>query len=108
MAYSFQQDVPITMDVYRKVLDGLGPTPAEGLIVHMAIQLEHGLRYIDVWESQELHERFVEDRLHAVVGDVLRGEGFEQMPPEPKMVSLDVRDVWLPAVATGRPVDPLQ
>jgi hypothetical protein len=104
MAYSFQQDVPITMDVYREILDRLGPTPAEGLIVHMAIQLEHGLRYIDVWESRALHERFVEDRLHAVVGDVLRGAGFEEMPPEPEMVALDVRDVWLQA---ARPVNPL-
>ena len=107
MAYSFQQDVPITMDVYRKILDGLGPTPAEGLIVHMAIQLEHGLRYIDVWESRELHERFVEDRLHAVVGDVLRGAGFKEMPPEPEMASLDVRDVWLQEVSAVRPVSPL-
>jgi len=107
MAYSFQQDVPITMDVYRRILDGLGPAPAEGLIVHLAMQLDHGLRYIDVWESRELHERFVEDRLHAVVGDVLRDSGFKQMPPEPETVPLDVRDVWVPALASGRPVTPL-
>lgn len=94
MAYAFQQDVPINMDIYRTIMDRLGETPPEGLIVHLVIQREQGLRYIDVWESQALHRRFVDDRLHSIIGSVLRDAGFAVMPPEPETVHLDITEVW--------------
>jgi hypothetical protein len=94
MAFAFQQDVPITMDIYRTIMEQLGETVPEGLIVHLVIQREQGLRYIDVWESQAAHQRFVDDRLHPVIGRVLRDAGFAEMPPEPESVVLDVTDVW--------------
>lgn len=94
MAYAFQQDVPINMDIYRTIMDRLGETPPEGLIVHLVIQREQGLRYIDVWESQALHQRFVDDRLHPMIGSVLRDAGFAVMPPEPETVQLDITEVW--------------
>jgi hypothetical protein len=105
MAFAFQQDVPINMDIYRAIKERLGETPPAGLIVHLVIQREHGLRYIDVWESQALHQRFVDERLHPIIGSVLRDAGFTEMPPEPESVLLDVTEVWgsvdqLPSLAT--------
>ena len=94
MGYAFQQDVPINMDVYRTIMERLGDSPPEGLIVHLVVQREQGLRYIDVWESQAAHQRFVDERLHPVIGSVLRNAGFAEMPPEPETVVLDVTDVW--------------
>jgi hypothetical protein len=63
--YSFTQDVPIDRAFYERITDALGPEPAPGLIIHLAIERpEGGLRYIDVWESQPDCERFTEERLH--------------------------------------------
>jgi hypothetical protein len=103
MAYAFQQDVPINMDIYRTIVERLGETPPEGLIVHLVIEQEHGLRYIDVWESQAHHQRFADEQLHPIIGDVLRNAGFATMPPEPETVPLEVTDVW---GAGGRLVAP--
>ena len=94
MAYAFQQDVPINMGIYRTIVERLGETPPDGLIVHLVIEQEHGLRYIDVWESQAQHQRFVDERLHPIIGNVLRGAGFATMPPEPEIVALEVTHVW--------------
>ena len=94
MAYAFRQDVPISMDIYRTIVERLGQTPPEGLIVHLVIEQERGLRYIDVWDSPAQHQRFVDERLHPIIGDVLRGAGFATMPPEPETVILEVTDVW--------------
>jgi hypothetical protein len=103
MAYAFQQDVPINMDIYRTIAERLGETPPDGLILHLVIEQDRGLRYIDVWESQAHHQRFVDERLHPIIGDVLRGAGFATMPPEPETVVLEVTDVW---GAVGRLVTP--
>jgi hypothetical protein len=103
MAYAFQQDVPINMDIYRTIVERLGVTPPDGLIVHVVIERERGLRYIDVWESQAQHQRFVDERLHPIIGDVLRDAGFATMPPQPETIVLEVTDVW---GAAGRFVAP--
>ena len=102
MAYAFQQDVPINMNIYRTIVERLGETPPEGLIVHLVIEQEHGLRYIDVWESQAQHQRFVDERLHPIIGDVLRGAGFATMPRAGDAVARGHRCLG----ATGRLVAP--
>ncbi len=95
MAYAFTQDVPINAQAYARIIDGLGPAPPDGLIVHLAIERpEGGLRYLDVWESQEQFDRFAEERLHPVVHPMLQAVFGDQMPPEPEQVPLTVIDVW--------------
>ena len=95
MTYAFTQDVPIDAAFYRRITEGLGPEPAAGLIVHVAVELpQGGLRYIDVWESQEDCDRFSEERLHPVVHPLL-GEIFgDQMPDEPPRTEMRVVHVW--------------
>jgi hypothetical protein len=71
------------------------PEVPDGLIVHLAIErAEGGLRYVDVWESQEHCERFIEERLHPVVHGLLRQIFGDAPPPEPEQVSLSVVHVW--------------
>ena len=36
---------------------------AEGSVVHIACSGSEGLRVVDVWESEEAFERFVDERL---------------------------------------------
>ncbi len=102
MTYAFTQDVPIDAAFYRRVLEGLGDDPPEGLIVHLAVERpEGGLRYFDVWESEEDWDRFAEERLHPVVHPLLSGLFGDNFPPEPERVPLPVVHVWTQSGATA-------
>jgi hypothetical protein len=93
MTYAFTYDVPITTEIYARIKEGLGPERPPGLIAHLTLQVENGLRYIDVWQSKDDFELFAESRLHPVVHPILEGMlGF--VPPEPSHTMLDVVDVW--------------
>lgn len=98
MPYAFTQDVPIDAAFHARIKEGLGTEPPEGLICHLAVERpEGGLRYIDVWESEDDWDRFVEQRLHPVVHSLLAEVFGEQLPPEPERVALRPVDVWLGA-----------
>ena len=93
--YAFTQDVPIDATFYRRITDGLGPDAPAGLIVHLSIERpEGGLRYIDVWESQEDCDRFTEERLHPVVHSLLHEVFGDELPPEPPRTEVSVIDAW--------------
>jgi hypothetical protein len=95
--YAFTQDVPIDAAFYARIRAGLGPETAKGLVVHVVYELpEGGLRYLDVWESKDDFDRFVEDRLHPVVHGLLHEIFGDELPPEPEQIPLSVIDVWRP------------
>lgn len=97
MTYAFVQDVPIDAATYAKIKDGLGPHLPPGLLVHLAFtRPEGGLRYIDVWESEDACDRFGEERLHPVVHPMLEAVFGENLPAEPVRAPIDVIDVWQP------------
>jgi len=97
--YAFTQDVPIDSAFYRRITDGLGDTAPTGLLVHLAIERpEGGLRYIDIWETEEDCDRFGEERLHPVVHALLAEVFGEQFPPEPARVPLPVVHIWGTAI----------
>ena len=98
MAYAFVQDVPANEEMYRQIKEGLGDEPPDGLVAHVAIARdEGGLRYVDVWTSQEAWERFRAERLEPVVGAVLARHG---LPHDHSLVQL--RDVHLVDAWLGR------
>ena len=82
---------------YRRIIDGLGDEPPKGLIAHLAVERsEGGLRYLDVWESEDDWDAFREERLHPVVHPLL-GEIFgNQLPPEPVSIPMTVIHTWCP------------
>jgi hypothetical protein len=98
MAYAFVQDVPIDAAFYVRIKQGLGEAPPAGLISHVVVErAEGGLRYIDVWESEQAWDDFVEERLHPVVHGLLSEIFGDQLPPEPERITGSLVDVWLGA-----------
>lgn len=94
MTYSFTQDVPIGTDTYERMRQGLGEDLPDGLVVHVAMELpEGGLRYLEVWESEEAWDRFQEERLHPVVHPIVE-EVLGFLPPEPERTPAGVFHVW--------------
>lgn len=88
--YAFTQDLPIDAEFYARINEHLGPEPMAGLLLHLAVRLpEGGLRYIDVWESQEACDRAFRDRIHPAVDAAFGGA---RPPVEPELHVLDVVD----------------
>lgn len=97
MTFAYTQDVPIDAAFYGRIADRIGDERPAGLIVHLALELSGGgLRYIDVWDSEEACNRFADERLHPVVHDML-GEIFgDDLPPEPEREPISVIHAWVP------------
>ncbi len=97
MTYAFTQDVPIDEAFYQRITTGLGDDFPDGLIAHLAIELDAGgLRYIDVWQTEEHCQRFTEERLHPIVHDLLAEIFGDALPPEPERTPISVIHVWQP------------
>jgi hypothetical protein len=88
VVYAFIQDVPIGEDLYRRIIDALGPDPLPGQLLHLCARQAGGrLRYIDVWESEEACTRAFEDRIHPAVDAAVGGK---RPSGEPEVHRLDV------------------
>jgi hypothetical protein len=95
MTFAFTQDVPIDTAFHDRIRDALGAEKPAGLIVHVAMALPAGgLRYLDIWETEEDCERFTEERLHPVVHAMLAEIFGDELPPEPERTPVSVAHVW--------------
>lgn len=94
MAYALQYDVPADEPVYRQVRAAIGDEQPKGLVAHIVIKVEAGLRHIGVWDSPEDWQRFHDERVEPAVHAVLRAAGFTEMPPDPPVHELELIDVW--------------
>ena len=91
MVYAYIQDVPIDSAGYRRIMDNLGPEPITGSILHLCVRREDGgLRYIDVWESEEACTQAFDQRIHAAVDAAFGGH---RPSTEPTVQVLDVLDI---------------
>lgn len=95
MTYAFSIDVPIDSDVYTAIRDAVGPETPEGLMVHLVHRTDNGLRYIDVWRSEDDWKRFASGRLQSAVEGVAAQFGVQ--PPEPLIQELTLVDAWIVA-----------
>lgn len=89
MVYAYVQDVPIHEELYRRIVDELGPDPLAGSLLHLCVRTAEGLRYIDVWESEEHCARAFDERVHPAVD---RAFGGRRPPVEPVVTHLEVID----------------
>jgi hypothetical protein len=72
MLYVFTLDVPLDEATYRRIMDEIGPEPMPGALLHLCVQRpEGGLRYIDVWESEQAHATALAERIAPAVEAVL-------------------------------------
>ena len=88
MVYAYTQDVPIGEDLYRRIVDKIGPEPLAGGLLHLCVREPGGkLRYIDVWESEQACARAFEERIHPAVDAAFGGQ---RPSGEPVVHRLDV------------------
>ena len=66
MALTFLFELPgLTQEQYDQIIENLqrGGKTAEGRIFHVAGPMEGGWRVLDVWESQEAWDKFLQEKL---------------------------------------------
>lgn len=97
MPYAFHYDVPADEKFYRQVKDEIGDERPKGLVAHVVVKQDGGLRHVQVWESKEDWERFREERVEPALGKVFAAAGFARRPPRPEEHEMDVVDVWTAA-----------
>ncbi len=88
MVYAYEQDVPIDAALYSRILEALGPEPLAGQLLHLCVtRPDGGLRYIDVWESEQACAAAYEQRIHPAVDAAFGGNRPEG---EPQLRHLEV------------------
>lgn len=95
MAYAFQYDVPADEQFYRRVRTEIGDETPKGLVTHLVVKGDGGLRHIGVWESQEDWDRFREERVEPALDKVFAAAGFERRPPRPAEERMELVDAWV-------------
>ena len=78
--YGFIQDVPANEEMYGQIRSRLGDQPPKGLVAHVVLTRDGGLRYVDVWETQADWERFRDEEVEPAVDAVLSAIGPSPRP----------------------------
>jgi hypothetical protein len=90
MVYAFVQDVPLDEAGYRRVMATIGSVPLKGQLLHLCVRRDDGgLRYIDLWDSEENCTRAFDDRIHDAVDAAFGGA---RPGTEPAVRPLDIID----------------
>jgi hypothetical protein len=92
--YAFTQDLPITTDVYGRIMEGVGAAPPAGCVMHAVVKIDGGLRYIDIWESRGACDLFLEERVHPVLQAAFSAAG-AALPPEAARDEMELIDLRL-------------
>ena len=92
MPYAYYYDVPSTPEMYRAVTAEIGDHPPTGLISHLVVHENDGLRHYGVWERRTDWEQYRDDVIRPAVARVLRRAGIAE-PPPPDEHPLDLVDV---------------
>jgi hypothetical protein len=95
VAFAYIQDLPITTEHYDRLMDEMGRDAPDGLIAHVVAKTDGGLRYVDVWETEQhwktFHVETIEPALDRVYAGMER-PGANEM----RIEVLDVYDVIRP------------
>lgn len=90
MVYAYTQDVPIDEPSYWRIIEQLGAEPLSGQLLHLCVRRpDGGLRYIHVWESEEVCTRAFDERVHPAVDAAFGGH---RPATEPEVHRFDVVD----------------
>lgn len=95
MSYAFIQDVPADEAIYRQIRALLPAEAPAGLIAHVVVRRDAGLRYVDVWETEAQWRRFQEEHVEPAVSQVLGALGIPHDHSMVRVEEIDVVDVWL-------------
>ena len=94
MPYAFIRDVPVDASQYLSVRTALGTEPPKGLITHLALRQDDCVRHIDVWDTEADWERFRDERLGPVIGQMMAAQGITEPPSLAPLQPIDVIDTW--------------
>jgi hypothetical protein len=87
MAVLVTQDFEATLEEYDKVNEKLGDETPDGAILHAAVDLGGGkMRSVDIWESAENFQSFVQDKLIPAIAEV--------NPDAPQAQEPEVREIY--------------
>jgi hypothetical protein len=93
MYHAVFYDVPADEEFYRRVMTEIGDEQPKGLVVHLVVKRDGGLRHTEVWESKEDWERFRQEQVEPALDKVFAAAGFAQRPPRPMEHQMQVVDV---------------
>ncbi|AEA28295.1 hypothetical protein Psed_6194 [Pseudonocardia dioxanivorans CB1190] len=97
MVYAFVQDVPINEELYRRIVEELGPEPMEGSLLHLCVRRpDGGLRYIDVWTDEQACARAFDERIHPAVDRAFGGSRPGAEPTVDRLEVIDASGALLP------------
>jgi hypothetical protein len=95
MPYAFIQDVPADEAMYAEIRKRIGDETPDGLISHVVIKREGGLRYVDVWESEAHWDKFRDTRAEPAVGEILGELGIPHDHSLVHIEEVEVIDTWV-------------
>ena len=101
MTYAFIQDVPANAEMYQKIRAKLPTEAPSGLISHIVIEQDAGLRYLDVWASREDWDRFRDEQVEPTVSEVLAEYGIPHDHSLVTTTDVTVIDTWLGQTVTA-------
>ena len=93
MPYACFYDVPGDERMYAQVRAEIGEEQPKGLILHMVIKREDGLRHFEVWESRQQWERFQQEQVAPAVAKMLAAVGVTEPPPRPEAQEMELVDI---------------
>jgi uncharacterized glyoxalase superfamily protein PhnB len=87
MAVVVIQEFEATPEEYDQVNEKLGDDVPEGAILHAACDLGGGrMRAVDVWESADAYQKFVQERLIPAIDEV--------SPDAPQAGEAEIRETY--------------
>ncbi len=89
MPHAYFYDVPSTPEMYETVTKEIGTHRPAGLISHLVVRHDGGLRHYGVWASQEAWIDYRDRHVRPAVARVLAQRGIPE-PPMPVEHELDV------------------
>ncbi len=95
MPYAFIQDVPANAEIYALIKAELGESPPPGMVAHLVLVREGGLRYVDVWDSEASWTQFRDERVEPAVSAVLGRFGIPHEHSQVVVEEIEVIDAWL-------------
>lgn len=87
MPYAYIRDVAFNEEQYAEVRSEIGDEVPKGLVSHVVVRRDKGLRYIDVWDTEADWERFRDERVVPAVQKMMSSHGIPQ-PSSPLPVEI--------------------
>lgn len=90
--YAFWYEVPGNRSFYGRISQLLSDKP-DGLLLHLVVESERGLRHLNVWSSKERWEAYRDEAVRPAVNKVLAEAGIPE-PPAPEEKPMIVVDLF--------------